>query len=588
MPKLPRPSKVNVPRKRTPPIPRSESLSRLRERDSTEGDKSRVRLVRPQLCDDVLARLAPSLQRHIGCDIVEMNPGPGLWSRKLHELLRPRSHILLETEPDAYASHLQPLFDQPGSRYRKAPFSALQWTSFERLVQDGFLPHQTPLELDDPRRDRPNDSLLFVATVANSPPKRVKGFQSSARLLLRQLFTSIRKKDGFNAFGLVRMLIWMPNSDKKSLLPRTIATRLKSSVEAEIHCGDIFEIAGSAGGSGINKREPYLDYQSHLRVTQSMLDRSISTPSLRKSYDQAEAEAALASGDNKEDLRGLHQGRPWLTELAALKKRFEAGEFTQWEDKLFAKTKGRNGRSNGVRRQKHPDFVRMRNLINEEKSQEKRLGMVYEVLDLEDSMEAIDRSLIEDSTCSDEERQARERQLVAARQLFMHGHQELDLKLQVQTSFFSDDRHAFANDPSLLLWDRRRDEPLVAHKNEFEPHCEMTLMDLHPRPLLSTLRQGPESYFLLEYILTSLFGHPASPVARALDALAPGAAEAIIPQAPSLQDPRKGGRTAISQMRVRNLTPEMIDEIVRAWERWPFRPSRTQMILTVGSFIERA
>jgi transcription factor 1 len=69
---------------------------------------------------------------------------------------------------------------------------------------------------------------------------------------------------------------------------------------------------------------------------------------------------------------------------------------------------------------------------------------------------------------------------------------------------------------------------------------------------------------------------------RGLDTLAPGAADDIVPLAPSLRDPKKGGRRNLEQLRVRMLTAEMIEELVVAWENWPFKPSMGELMLKMG------
>ncbi len=58
--------------------------------------------------------MKPSLERHVGCDLIDIYPGAGLWSRKLHEALQPRSHILME--PDKiYKPFLEPLLSTPNA-----------------------------------------------------------------------------------------------------------------------------------------------------------------------------------------------------------------------------------------------------------------------------------------------------------------------------------------------------------------------------------------------------------------------------------------------------------------------------------------
>ena len=38
------------------------------------------------LVDDLLQRLGPSLACHRSCDIIDINPGAGVWSAKVHDM----------------------------------------------------------------------------------------------------------------------------------------------------------------------------------------------------------------------------------------------------------------------------------------------------------------------------------------------------------------------------------------------------------------------------------------------------------------------------------------------------------------------
>src|ERR1700693_5894906 len=100
--------------------------------------------------DDTLTRLKPSLGKHIGCDIIEVNPGIGIWSEKLHNVLKPRTHILFEADHRLYQPILQPLLDAPGSTFKLIPKSGLVWGHMEKVLSDEYLPHQEPLVRGDP------------------------------------------------------------------------------------------------------------------------------------------------------------------------------------------------------------------------------------------------------------------------------------------------------------------------------------------------------------------------------------------------------------------------------------------------------
>ena len=110
----------------------------------------------------------------------------------------------------------------------------------------------------------------------------------------------------------------------------------------------------------------------------------------------------------------------------------------------------------------------------------------------------------------------------------------------------------------------------------------MTLLDLFPRTYPASLARTPDSHTYFDFILSCLFLQPRQSIVRGLETLAPGAAAVIIPRAPSLRDPKRGGRRNLDQLRVRMLTADMIEELVIAWESWPFKPSMGEMMMKMG------
>jgi transcription factor 1 len=109
----------------------------------------------------------------------------------------------------------------------------------------------------------------------------------------------------------------------------------------------------------------------------------------------------------------------------------------------------------------------------------------------------------------------------------------------------------------------------------------MTLLDFQPKALYQALRQkgNDYQYDYFEQMLGSLFIQPTKNIVEALESLAPGASEALIPQCPSLSDPNAGGMRDLHKFRVRLLNEKMLEELAEAWIKWPFRPSKAEMMV---------
>lgn len=98
--------------------------------------------------DDILTFVKPSLERHVGCDLVDIYPGAGLWSSKLHDALQPRSHILLEPDEELYRPFLEPLLAKKGATL--IPKSGIVWRDLSGILNPTHLPHQHERLANDP------------------------------------------------------------------------------------------------------------------------------------------------------------------------------------------------------------------------------------------------------------------------------------------------------------------------------------------------------------------------------------------------------------------------------------------------------
>ncbi|KLU90871.1 hypothetical protein MAPG_09396 [Magnaporthiopsis poae ATCC 64411] len=180
-----------------------------------KADSARVNIVSEKLCSDVIDYMAPSLERHKGCDIIDLYPGVGLFSTALSDFLQPRSHILMEPDHLAYTPFLQPLLDRPGTVL--VPESGVVWSKLSRILTPEFLPHQVPRQPGAPPER--NDTLLVIANINFSPKKKLGQFASLGNLLLYQFIQSIAPGSLFQKYGLVRMLLWCGIEEKRTLLP---------------------------------------------------------------------------------------------------------------------------------------------------------------------------------------------------------------------------------------------------------------------------------------------------------------------------------------------------------------------------------
>ncbi len=517
-------------------------------------------------------RLKPSLQKHIGCDIIEVNPGVGLWSEKLHDILKPRTHILLEPDHRMYQPVLQPLIDAPGSTYRLIPKSGLVWGHLEKILSEEYLPHQELIPRGDSRMEKRNDTLLFVANLGQHPKRAYRGFSSIANLVLYQFMSAARNHSLFHRYGHVRMLIWIENEEKDTLLPQSVSLRRKSAVEAEISCDSIQEIASAVTSKDGYSRERALEFERTRMVYEKMKEAGITIPPGRETNIIKEIVVGKTVDEHKQFTPAFAE------ELKAMEARYATGDIGVWE---YDGTRRRSvekkpGQSDS------PELQRLKSLMYQERFQKRKFEKLNALKAEFSAILAIQKRVHETKT--PEERQALEEELNKRTDAWRENVNEISQEFQETLFAQLDNIRIFEANPPVLMWDRRDFEPLQVYPREFRPQREMCLLDIQPKSLWPILQEDfPANYDVLEFIISQLFIIPTQSIRRGLSALAPGAYEYLIAECPSLTDPTKGGSLDVDLMSVRRLTQEMLKEITEAWVRWPFKPTRWEITSQLGS-----
>ncbi|TVY45434.1 hypothetical protein LOCC1_G007218 [Lachnellula occidentalis] len=555
------------------------------------GDVRRVNIVGEELCDVILERMKPSLAKHEGCDIIDVNPGAGTWSRKLHEVLKPRTHILMEPDTDLYQPLLQPLLDAKDSKYVLFPKPGVIWAHLERVLSEKHLPHQKALPPDDPRLEQPNDTLLFVANLCYHPKRAFKAFGSLTTLVLHQLMSAIRSHSLFHKYGTVRMLIWVTDEERLTPLPKHVAMRKKASLESEVSCGKIEEVASSGRPVGVFRRDDRIDAEQTLKVLANMEKLGISTPEGRETSMQKHL---LEKRDEEGDIPAwVDDGRIGIQfhkVIAELEAKFAAGEFQKYSDIPRSPLPPRNedlGPGKKLRSrapfEMTPEWLELAKLRARKKTEENRGDIIYQYALRNDEIMAMQREIY---NLKGPEYETRRKELFQLTREFkedvakLPGHQT-----RVMVTTHIDNEHLLRHDPPGLLFDRREVEPLKVERSDFFPHHELALLDFQPQAIWPILRKDyPANYDVFEYIVATLFLFPGQSVEMGLKSLWPGAYEWLVPVCPALTNPYKGGDMDLTRFSVRCLSSEMLKEIMEGWDKWPWRPSRIELLGQLNSY----
>lgn len=567
----------------------------------SKSPHGKVEVVSPQLCgmfwkqydtlvwiligslaDDVLNYIGPSLKRHRRCDIIDINPGVCLWSAKLHKYLRPRTHLLLEPSKTYYDHFVKPLTERRRSKYRHSSLDTEDWHTYQRIFDEKLICPPTQKGLD---QSRPNDLLLLVANFARFPRRALFGFDSFAHMAVHQFFyQAIRAHSHVHAYGLIRMLLWMTDEDKDKIVPQDVYQRGKFALDMEMS-GSV-EVVVNSGKLSSEVGFYDQEMRSMQRVAETMDGNGMKPPPGRHSLNYLDATSALsqevrpATDSQNIDPQKDNVMLRWegSSELARLEKAYAAGELNV--------TKTRSAQAGDLQSRRRsrtshdPRWQRLLQLRHHYKMLKSSYEKLTPLASLDEEIFQMELSLT-NKTLSDDDSVRMTKEMQSKANEFKARRAELNVTEQRRLAVLIDNRFARDRDVPLLQWDRRSFEPLRADKDEFFAPNHLSLLDFQPKPPLvfDTIDQSEDGQ-LASWFVSALFLRNASSVTAALDSCAPAAAEALIPQAPSVTDPRKGGRLDPSELRVRVLTVEMVDELVKAWNDWPFRPSLSELRAT--------
>lgn len=498
-----------------------------------------------------------------------------MWSSKLHEHLKPRTHLLIEPDIKAYEPFYKPLLEEKDSTYKLIPENGLLWSVLDSLGE--HLPHQVPLERGDPRQNLPNDTLLFVANFGyQAGRKKYGGFKSIAHLMVHQLTSACRNHSTFQRYGLIRMLIWMGDREKAVITPKVIGQRTKYTLETEITYDSIVEVASLVEPSGNKKREDHLESERTFQVVKKMEKEGIKTPEGRAGRLQVEAERRL-KGSQAKSLNKRPE-KAFFARLEELKRQYAEGKFTKFVD-----GSDDSGRTPS-RRKRTPEYEELLNLGTRNASTMRE----FEEIDAEimEYMAILDRAKDIDKLRA----KAAQKRKDEVEKLWEEFAEEIENKhggnQRAQLFFRIDDRRAFYHDPPILIWDRRPYEPLLVHKGDFYPSQEeLALLDFQPRAVEPIFRDA-HNYDHFEFLVTSLNQSAKQSITTGLQSVAPGALDWLVPRCPSLTDVSRLGCPSMDMLRVRTLTQEHWKELLMAWLEWPFKPSDGQVLSRLGNVSE--
>lgn len=531
-----------------------------------------------QVCtDDVIKHIGPSLEKYKGCDLIDLHPGIGIWTQKLHEFLRPRTHILFEPS-SRFDPFLLPLVEKQGSTYQIFRGDASRHDEIQRLVQSGLLPHQQRVSHEDANDYKLNETLLVTGTLGWEPRLPGLGFDSMTKQLLVQWGSRAWAHEGYHAWGPVRSLFWGGVEDIRACIPRAACHHTKFSFFMDLlSCNTEVVTPGhfarSVGRTSTAGRDPHLEIESLVRAMRRGRQVGYNLPAHRREnvHDFAEEIERLTDGTGK---MGLGEILQYLKEKEAAgvstiginmdssiamveaEKDFETNREKYLMPKagnLEIEIYNKKGRALAVKRATLKRNQKLKVHI------EGLAKMAEEIYDLECRIMGMQDGRGKDSALED---------LKTKEEQFELEKCKIDKNYISALASAIDDRLILRSPVERLQWDLRPYEPMVMDSKEAWPPSRLSLVDMTPRPLPSNM--DSDWFEWVQDFMYGLLSSPTQSVLQSLENCQPGAS-ALVDKAPSLRDVKRGGRLNLKHMRARMLTVEMVEELCRAYKRWPFR-----------------
>ncbi|KAH4010582.1 rRNA adenine N(6)-methyltransferase [Parastagonospora nodorum] len=555
---------------------------------TSAGVVLRTQIVSPDLCDDVLKYMAHTLELYKGCDILDINPGVGLWSQKLHEFLKPRNHILLEPSPDLFRPFLDPLLNAPDSKYKLVNKDPLKVESYRELVDEGAFPQQTRIDPQDPKGQDLNQTLLVTGSLAWDPFLPGLSFDSMAKQLYHHFTPAAWSNDLFHAFGPVRTLFWVQTEDFNHVVAKSPTYMLKSNrlleMTQNLNLVVTSERESRPAGKGAIGREPQYEIESTIRAIRSAKKAGFDIPEHRRDvthkYAELIEEASGGSGIiNSETMMELMYAqyragnRPTQFLPQGILDCFEVEKQLQEEhpdlklSPIFPLSKKTAAT---VTNKAHPASDKVREYTKTRALVAHRLRQRIKFEEIVIIGEEIYK--LECKALKMKEGPGKAKTLKQIEQLEEQWDQrlaQLSRNLEHAPVAELDDRINLRYPPHpRIQWDQRLFDPLMSREDEVWPRNRVSLISATPIPRPAS--DDPEWHEQVIDFVFGLYANSNRSVIEALDSMQHGLSD-IIKDCPSLTDPDKGGRLQLKHLRVKLLTMEMIYEMAKAYKEWPFK-----------------
>lgn len=374
------------------------------------------------------------------------------------------------------------------------------------------------------------------------------------------------------------MLVWIPDEEKVTILPRIAQSRKKGAVEGELVTEYIAEVCGKDGtlddaGEAVKDRNhkvrpQQLNFESLRQTLVRMRDNGIVTPKGRETRLLRQFKDMGISVDTP---------IPLTTEPFIFDKSFqvELDELQRHHD-IEAMEKNTKGGD------------RYRMLLNYKRWIDRLSVKLLDFMQKCDAMTELHKHAAEAKAEGNAER-AQELLNEATRlnEEYDRATNELPAYVTAQLNLLRDQLHVLRQPEGMgpvMSWDRRPWEPLRVQPGEFYPNVPCALLDIQPKAPHKLLRHvGPgtsNAGDIFDMMMGMIMQNTLVPLVHTMDHIWPGARDGLEDKCESLVDPSRGGSplTGEAAFASRAANQTQLLELLEEFMKWPFMPSYPELI----------
>ena len=504
----------------------------------------------------------------------------------------------MEPDPRFFKPFIKPLLELPGSTYRHTNLKGADDYPFsqsyaELFADETLIEKRSDLAKNDPQLKMLDPSFLVIGNLARAHRTR-KGLVFGGKYassVVTKMANGALENVFMHRYGLMRMLWWVPDDEKQSMLAYWESS--KTAFNSHLNMGTaLTEVAGCTPlwhqKSETSIRPPFMEVAAEKRVQKSMDTLGMRLPEGRLPNIATKSPSKIGSIEAGEVkfVSPLQTSTKTLAQLRGLIEISEARltRLKTWPNRLKTEPKPKE-LAWAMETIEYPQCIPCTMHHAETTAKRGRpdrlaisLDLLLRVVALEANYKAIEEKRKKHEKLKPLEARIRALDEEVWALLALRGDQ--------YTGFLADilnEQITFFSEPRVLPRDSRQFEAFQIKKDEFWPPSEVSLIDMTPSGRAMAVPGLADASGVVKVCVELskyLFSNRRYSVPAALDRLSPNAAQDLLPLAPSITDPRKGGRMNPHRMSVVMLTQEMIHELGNAFIEWPFKPDFIELVLT--------